>query len=123
MSLPVWRGKEEFIAGLDQMVREPFERPETFHPELVPVPQMVGIYGHSGMKAAVKAYCDSITLPCATTDVEFGTTSVATECIDRYMQKNAQEQRTNRIRFALIIDHADVLAFEPDNEASMMSCG
>ncbi len=120
MSLPIWRGKEEFIAGLDQMVREPFERPETFHPELTPIRHLVGVYGRSGMKSAVKAYCDSITLPCATIDVEFGATSVATECIDRYVQKNAQEQRTNRIRFALIIDHADVLAFEPDNEASMM---
>ncbi len=69
-SLPVWTGNEHFIAAMDQMVREPFERPETFHSHVVPLRGMVAIYGRPGVAEAARAYCNAIRLTPVEIDVE-----------------------------------------------------
>ncbi len=77
--LPIWKGNEDFLASMDQMVKQPFLHPERFHPQLCPLRHMVAVYGRKGVGklAAVTSYCESIGLDKLVIDVDFANTSNA----------------------------------------------
>ncbi len=138
MSFPVWKGNDDFKQAMDQMVKQPFLHPERFHPLIFPIRHMVAVYGRQGVgkRTAVTSYCDSIGLVHMVVDVDFAQTSTAIQQIDeavagaRALKEHLQgaveeeegdsEDRQTRVNSAIIINRADILAFEPDNEASML---
>lgn len=136
MSQLIWKGNDDFISSMDQMVKQPFLHPERFHPHIFPIRHMVAVYGRQGVgkRTAVTSYCDSIGLVHMVVDVDFAQTSTAIHQIDeavagaRALREHLQggvreedsEDRQTRINSAIIINRADILAFEPDNEASML---
>jgi hypothetical protein len=120
--MPVWDGKQRFQDQLRQYVELPLTRRELFFPVTNPVRWGVAVYGREGhgKRAAVETFlsnlalrfpADSGDLQWTTIDVEYARTGNAMECV-RHAICNAD---------VIVIDHADVLAFTPDNEKTMLS--
>jgi len=59
---PLWSGGEDFARLLDAVISQPFEHPERFHPEALPIRRLVAIYGAVGAqkRRVLETYCRNV---------------------------------------------------------------
>lgn len=111
----LWLGDAGFNARMRELLCDPIEHRRRFHAEWMPIRRMIGVYGHyEAMKAdVVAAFCEANLLTHATVSVRYGFSGAFEEDVRRVLETHAREDLS-----VLIIDHADVLALEPEDAAT-----
>jgi hypothetical protein len=128
---PIWIPPE-----LDQAFRntvvQAFTKPHIYHTDYAPVPWVVGFFGRPGMekKEVIQKLCQSYGLQSSVThvDVKLGcVTDALNEIQSIYsasfsVKNNLMEKESSIISHIIVVDHADVLAYEPDSEKTLLAC-
>lgn len=133
---PIWIPPELDQAFCNTVVQA-FTKPHIYHPDYAPIPWLVGFYGRPGMekKEVIQKLCQSYGLQSSVTNVDVKLGSV-TEALNEiqsiysasYSVKNnivdtdLQKQNGTIISHIIVVDHADVLAYEPDSEKTLLAC-
>jgi len=108
---------------MDHFLRTPLQCPSQYSAEFNPMHRVVGVYGHklSTKAQAIVAYCVANSLPYQ--KFVLPTDEPASSGITYMFGEVAQTRRNNPSEsigtLICIIEHADVLAFEPDNEETV----
>lgn len=121
---PVWISQQLQRVFEDTIVNV-YERPQLYHPELVPAPWRLSVFGREGVhkfKAFTKLLIqhkytfDSV-------DVKLGHTTAALQYMECALKEASKETRRpdGGPNMFFIINHADILCYEPDNDASAMA--
>lgn len=123
---PIWLAKnvEQFFKD---NVAIPFRKPLLYHPTHAPIPWLNAMFGRGGVEklksieALIAKYeIDSYDI----IDVKIGDTVTAMNHIEgakRVIAAQPNDGDTIGPFHLLVIDHADILCYEPDNEASMIA--
>ena len=127
--LPVYTGSPEFQSQLDTLIGRPWAHPELYADEtLLPMRYTVAVCGRpgAGKREAVEEYCRRHGIPHeeGVVTVEFGQTKLAVQVITNVLETNfapapLEGEGEQKLRHVFIIDRADFLVFEPDDEATM----
>lgn len=119
-SIPLYHGNSQFISALEKSILFPVQNPTIFDHALVPVRRTLAVYGREGMRKGdvVKDFCSRHNIDWKSIDVVFGATGEAADAFNmHYVERTVMEQ-TRKLQ-VIIIDHADILAFEPSDEETM----
>lgn len=119
-----WKGDELFMQKFSQRVFEPFVNPLKFDMELNPIQHTVGILAPPGKmkKEGICALLAEKKMPFDYFSVKFGFTKNTVRDILQKIQDNPfpkVQGAGSFVNFCLVIGHADVLGFEPDNTETM----
>jgi hypothetical protein len=110
---------EAFAQGFfANLVATPLVTPQLFHPVLAPAPSVLGVHARTGLYAAeaIRHLCELRDLACEVYKVEPGHTERALDHIER----RARETGEADLQCVLVVDRADVLIHEPDNERALL---
>jgi hypothetical protein len=104
----------------------PWNNPQIYHAKLAPIPYCQAIVGRQGVGKleTLQSLIESHGISSwSTISVEFGKTMEAIQAMSQIFEK-CREQ-SDRVGYAvahiLVIDHADILCYEPDNETSLLA--
>ena len=119
-SIPLYHGNSQFITALEKFILFPMQNPAIFDHALVPVRRTLAVYGREGMRKGdvVKDFCSRSAIDWKSIDVVFGNTRDAAGACNLHFVERCAMERTPKLQ-VLIIDHADILAFEPSDEETM----
>lgn len=108
----LWCGDPHFEHRLREHLCDPVENTHRYHPVWMPVRHVVAVLGNTEARKAevVSDFCVRNQLSHKIVPIRYGFTTAAIEQIKETLHK---EQRDDLA--VLILDHADVLALEPDD--------
>jgi hypothetical protein len=121
----MWCGDDLFKEKFSQRVFEPYEDPLKFDSELNPINHTIGIIAPPGKmkQQGIRQLLQERKLPSFYVSVKFGKTGVAVQKILSIVD----EQRFpvvpgagSFVNYSIVLGHADVIGFEPDNEETML---
>lgn len=126
---PIWV-PEDLKAAFEGSVVQAYTNPEIYHPIYTPLPWVIALYGRPGMEKleVVRKLCATHgLLPSLTeVDVKIGCVTDVLNTIYCVMEasKSILEKQTTTptIQHIIVINHADVLAYEPDSEKTLLAC-
>lgn len=136
---PTWIPTELEEAFRNTVVQA-FTKPHIYHPDYAPIPWIIGFYGRPGMEKmqVIEKLCLSYGLLSSTTkvDVKLGYVTDALNEIQCTMEaaqsvkfelpspagEEVESHPQGGIQHILIIDHADILVYEPDSEKTLLAC-
>ena len=119
---PIWISTS-LNAFFTDTISRAYEHPEMFHDRLAPIPWRAALFGREGVHkaAALTKLCDQHKYNYLTVDVRIGKTMAALTymecCLTEAQKVNAEDTGPHTI---MIVNHADVLCYEPDNESCML---
>jgi hypothetical protein len=124
-ALPVSAGSAQFVQDLDAMIGRPWNDPTLYNDSLLmPMRRTVAVYGRRGVgkRAAVERYCDEHGIIFDTVTIEYGQTATAVAALQASITKDFRRAKPelNMVDHVFIIERADILAFEPSNEDTML---
>jgi hypothetical protein len=101
----------------EQLVVTPLLTPQRFHPVLAPIPCVLGVHARAGLYAAdaIQHLCAQRNLACETYTVQPGKTERALQDISQ----RASDAEDANLQAVLVVDRADLLIHEPDNERAL----
>lgn len=138
---PIW-----IPADLEEAFRntvvQAFTKPHIYHPDYAPIPWVIGFYGRPGMEKmqVVEKLCLSYGLLSSVTkvDVKLGYVTDALNEIQCTMEAahslkvepppleevepSAPPLGAQGVQHILIVNHADILVYEPDSEKTLLAC-
>jgi hypothetical protein len=119
-SIPLYHGNSQFISALEKSILFPVQNPTVFDHCLVPVRRTLAVYGREGMRKGdvVKDFCSRHGIDWKSIDVVFGATGEAADAFNMHYAERTLMEQTRKLQ-VIIIDHADILAFEPSDEETM----
>ena len=119
-SIPLYHGNSQFIAALEKSILFPVQNPTIFDHALVPVRRTLAVYGREGMRKGdvVKDFCSRHAIDWKSIDVVFGSTVDAADAFNVHVVERSALDQARKLQ-VVIIDHADILAFEPSDEETM----
>ena len=119
-SIPLYHGNSQFISALEKSILFPVQNPTIFDHALVPVRRTLAVYGREGMRKGdvVKDFCSRHGIDWKSIDVVFGVTGEAADAFNMHVVERTALDQTHKSQ-VIIIDHADILAFEPSDEETM----
>lgn len=96
------------------------QNPTIFDHALVPVRRTLAIYGREGMRKGdvVKDFCSRHGIDWKSIDVCFGATGEAADAFNMHVVERTATEQTRKLQ-VIIIEHADILVFEPSDEETM----
>lgn len=126
---PIWI-PEDLNQAFQGSVVQAYTKSEIYHPIYTPLPWVIALYGRPGMEKleVVRKLCATHgLLPCLTeVDVKIGcvTDALNTICCVMEASKSILEGQTTTptIQHIIVVNHADVLAYEPDSEKTLLAC-
>lgn len=103
----------------------PFTNPSLYHAEFVPIPFCQAIVGRKGvdkLRTIEHLVRQANIYSTRTVDVQFGKTTDALADISAFFKSCNEQNDKDQYgpRDLLIVNHADILCFEPDNEHTLM---
>jgi hypothetical protein len=131
MDKPIWVPPDLEDAFKNTVVQA-FTRPRIYHPEYAPIPWVIGFYGRLGMEKmqVMEKLCLTYGLLSSVTkvDVKLGSVTEALNQIQCVMEatlsikeETFEPSIEGVVSHILIVDHADILAYEPDSEKTLLA--
>lgn len=121
MEEPIWISTSLRNFFNDTLVNA-YERPNLYHPELVPAPWRAAVFGREGVHKlkAITKMCTEHKYTFDIVDVKLGGTTAALRYMECCLEESKKELRRpdGGPNMFFIINHADILCYEPDNDAS-----
>jgi hypothetical protein len=123
---PLWVGPELEKFFVDHVAVQ-YMHPDRFDAQLAPLSYCQAVFGRAGLEKCravqqlAAAHCPSLSVECVT--VEFGKTTQAMATIDQHFASSREvcaAKGSGAIVSLLVIDRADILVYEPDNEETML---
>lgn len=122
VSTVVYDGGKEVCDYFEKCIVHPIRNADKYHPQLAPIQYMHAFLGREGHKK-----CEIIETLAAKFDITVLETISVTigKCREALTKLQSIASVTNNIeedrnRFIIILDHADVLVYEPDDYATML---
>lgn len=124
---PVWISPSVLEFFKDNVVTA-WNSPNLFHPTFAPLPWCLAVVGRQGVHKAdaITSLCTQYNFPFIKIDVVLGYTLDAIVSMDNTLNQvqelNQSEHDSKEIgpRSIIILNHADILLFEPDSETVML---
>jgi len=126
MSQPIWISEPLKIA-FEHTVVQAMCSPHVYHPTYAPIPWLVALHGRPGMDKlqVVEMLCKAYGLSSSYTTVvvKIGETMASLnsiKCIAQATKDVGTQQGSTNPLHIIVIEHADVLCYEPDTETSLL---
>lgn len=121
----MWCGDDLFQKKFSQRVFEPYDDPLKFDKELNSINHTVGIIAPPGKmkQQGIRQLLREKKMPFFYTSVKFGRTGLAVQKITSIVEEQTfpvVPGAGSFVNFCIVVGHADVLGFEPDNESTML---